>query len=616
MEFKCFIESDDGSFSREVFPYDIQDLGRETKREEGKIYYRFSPNKSITLIDYPKEGIDDASWALDFAKGNDLDRSTKLYFKIIRTSDGVEWLKTSFRFYDLEFETDEDHYVKAVFKPDMEDEYTVFENNKDKEFNIIQNVAGTDIVGSVKSILQFEITYLDKDLYPAQINSVKPSGDAWTTWYIDENPPDVRTLGGVAISVMIIWARQYIQITKNVGPAGWTKVTDESTKFFDVYVKSYSPEYSVPTSSEFLYLTCGEEADDTWFKLCSSTEILYVRPTVSRVCITYSKWVKKTVYNGGVYTDIELTFMGYYLKDCIQQLISNFSALNVKSTFLFNDPYPNGTVETDNYVTHTENILNKLYLIDKLDFKRPTASELTTIAKITLSNLNNDLFNLFQVYPFVDENGDYRYEHISYWLNNKELGIDLTQEYSQYLTDRSFKFDKIEIPNREKFSLPEAKSTDFLENEIKYDNVAPLEDGENIKDFTLKKLYTDCDAILTDLENSSNEGFVLIILDEDNNIKISEGLLSGEQVQNAELSFANLLPKYWIHDRPFYKGYINEVLTDFIMKYIKRGNPFKIMSNEDIDPKKLVKTYIGDGIVDKLTEYLNDDKDIELLYKI
>jgi hypothetical protein len=609
MEFKCFIESDDGSFSREVFPYDIQDLGRETKREEGKIYYRFSPNKSITLIDYPKEGIDDASWALDFAKGNDLDRSTKLYFKIIRTSDGIEWLKTSFRFYDLEFETDEDHYVKAIFKPDMEDEYTIFENNKDKEFDIIGRSTGSEVGVNYYSDIEFILT-----------QSSTPPDSTYklflTVVYL------VPLIGSQ--QERYIHAREFITIPRNEFISGWTDISDYKnemhiwTRHWDIGfsdIRDYFVIRQLGILSETVLdyynnLTILDQ-NRQYITLCDFTGNM--GPVYSGEAVYF--------YNDYYYNlRTKMTYkynIGHNLKNSIQRLLTQIDInLEIKSTFLFNDTYPNGTVVSDNYVTHTENILNKLYLIDKLDFKRPNASELTNIANITLSNLNNDLFNLFQVYPFVDENGDYRYEHISYWLNNKELGIDLTQEYSQYLTDRSFKFDKIEIPNREKFSLPEAKSIDFLENEIKYDNVAPLEDGENVKDFTLKKLYTDCDAILTDLENSSNEGFVLVILDEDNNIKISEGLLSGEQVQNAELSFANLLPKYWIHDRPFYKGYINEVLTDFIMKYIKRGNPLKIMSSEDINPKKLVKTYIGDGIVDKLTEYLNDDKDIELLYKI
>ena len=617
MDFKCFIESSDGSFSKEVFPHDIQDLGRETKDDPNNIYYRWGLNKEITLINYPAEGIDDAKWALEFSKGNNIDRSTKLYFKIIRTSDGTEWLKTSFRFYDLEFETDETHYVKAMFKPSIEDEYTVFENNKDKEFNIINNLSGTDIIGRVKSKLQIEIKYLQATRYPTYINESKPTGDGWTVWYIDENPPDAR------VSVLIIWVRQYIQITKNTNPIGWTKVTNESTKYYDVYVKSFAPEYISPNNSEILYLECGEKADNTWYKIGDSRDILMIRSSGEtdfkpfRRCVYFSKWVKKSVYNGGSYTNIQLTFKGYYFKDCIQELISNFSNYIVKSTYFFNDTLPDGTIITGNYVTQeNENILNKLFLIDKLDFKRPTASELTTIAKITLNDLNNDLFNLFQVYPHIDENGDYRYEHISYWLNKKELGIDLIQEYSEFISDRSFKFDKIKIPNREKFALPEARSIDFIENEINYDNVAPLEDGENIIDFTLKKLYSDCDSILTDLENSSNDGFVIVVLDQENNIKISEGLISGEQIQNAELSFANLLPKYWIHNRPFYQGYVNNILTEFTMKYLKRGNPIKIVSNKEIIPEKLVKTYIGKGIIDKLTEYLNDEKEIELLYNI
>jgi hypothetical protein len=638
--YKYYIETSDGSFSREIFPHDILDFGKTTKRNPGKKYYRWSPTKELTLIN------DDAIWASNFCKGNDISRDDKLIFKIIRQSDKYEWLKASFRFYDVEVETDDVHYAKAIFKPVTEDDYTEFELNKDKDYNII-----------TKELKKVTISYKSSGLEFVQ------------SYQLSEIPENYYYLLQVAThdssnTISTLYCREYAIVPESVSfySTGWIKIETDKNNL-SKWVRNWNVAY--PDLNEYVIIrkqTNNTEyiSGDTgqWYyfselpaySITTNNVDTTIEDREFTVIADYSanaaslpdghggsislRGQTVILYNDYAFAHTETNQIigivtarvAHNLKNCIQQLLDNFTTRKVKSSFFWNDPYPDGTTPIGNYVTQLQgsNILNNLYIIDKLDFKRPTASQLTTVANITLSDLNSDLYSLFQVYPFIDKNGDYRYEHINFWKG--EPGIDLTNLYPEFISDRSFKFDKIGV-GREKFSLPESKNTDFRDNNIEYDNIAPKEDGENADDYPVKKLYTDCDYILNNIESSSNDGFVFVILDmgtltissasiEINTIRVSYGRLSVKNIQNAELSWANLLFNYWKYDRPYSKGYINGVLINFTMKKIKRGAEIKLTAKEDIDPEKHVKTYIGEGTVDKLTEYLTGDKEIELVYDI
>lgn len=609
MDFRCYISG--STFSKEVFPFNIHDIARKAKKKDNEIYIRFELTEDLHFTNYPAENIDDATFLYNWVNGNsDISRDERLTLLIKQVDNGVEkdWWTGTFRFYDLKVTTDNTHYIDVVLKPDLQDDYTIFDNNKNKDFNIISGLTRNSVGIDYYTDVEFIIT--------------ESSSPPDSTWKLFKMVLYLPAAGFSPDHNRWIYAREYVSIPRLQTPSG-TGWTDLSEQYDDIHkwVRHWDTGFSgianyIVIKKYLIFQEIYTNYNDTTaeFDFYRDKQIIF-EGGIPGGWIVY-------LYNDYYYSlrvSISLNYsIGYTLKDSLQKLISYIDPTRtVMSSFLFNDNDEDGNTYYDNYVLNdgSLNKLTKSYLIDKRDFKRPNASQLTSIANVKLEDINKDLFTLFQIFPFIDKQGNYRYEHINYW--QRQLGINLKTNHDEFINDKySFDFDKVKFPNREKFTPIEAGSTDFLENSINYDNIAPVDYEENTEEFTTKILYTDVDYILRNLENTSDEGFVLVLLDDDDNIKVSTGVLSGYDVQNAYLSFANLIPLYWPYNRPYLKGYINGVLTEFTMKKIKQGEEIEIVSKEDIDPEKLVETYMGQGEVDELTEYLDGRKKIKLLYNL
>ena len=235
-------------------------------------------------------------------------------------------------------------------------------------------------------------------------------------------------------------------------------------------------------------------------------------------------------------------------------------------------------------------------------------------ANTTLKDILLMLQNMFNVYWAIDDNGKFRIEHKKYWDNNgsytiqNEVDIDLTLVYPTALIGSNEYSFEDNIPIREKFSFMESWRKDFIGVDIDYSEC--IKAGSTIE-YNVPVVTTDISQYLLSAY-ASKDGFCLFhCLSETWNptvyvwwagssYKIIEekGELSNLPYENAHLSWANLHENYWKYGRYLPYGKMNDKQTDFDVRPLKyqKAISFPYCVSE-FNPKKLIKTQIGNGIV-------------------
>ena len=153
-----------------------------------------------------------------------------------------------------------------------------------------------------------------------------------------------------------------------------------------------------------------------------SNWILIVNRWFNSVNIRY--WVKDTDIADNSYNVAYKN--GRKLKDVINYLFAQMGCgVTVISSFLFSDNYENETSPgTNNYVTGVLNQLTNIVIHQTTDIKRPNATQQATNLNVSLKELLEALQVLFDVQCFIDENGFFRIEHVSYF--DEQVGIDIS----------------------------------------------------------------------------------------------------------------------------------------------------------------------------------------------
>jgi hypothetical protein len=241
------------------------------------------------------------------------------------------------------------------------------------------------------------------------------------------------------------------------------------------------------------------------------------------------------------------------------------------------------------------------------------------VAKEYLLKLKDieDYFSSREIYAYIDSEGNYRIEHIKYFLATSV--IDLTQEaYRKYIRDRfDYSFDKIEVPKREIWSEKYFVNNPYKNQTIVYENDSLILDVENKKEYKLSAFLTDLDGILSDLESVSEDDFVLIALNT-LAVVVSNKDNLGVYHQNYLLSNEYLTEKFNIFDRPYHKGELNGVEIEFeSTKNIKKQKEVIVNDCElDISTDNGIKTYIGIAKIEKMAEDIYGKKTMELSYNL
>jgi hypothetical protein len=253
-------------------------------------------------------------------------------------------------------------------------------------------------------------------------------------------------------------------------------------------------------------------------------------------------------------------------------------------------------------------------------------------APVTLSAILSMLRDTMKVYWYIEDN-KFKLEHISWFKNggaysgSPVTSFDLTTLIQQKnkkpwgFVSSKYSYDKVDMAERYEFGWMDEVTEGFagypIEINSKYVQRGKIE-NVNISAFT-----SDIDYMLLNSGAISQDGFALFgaVWNSTNNryeLPYIERTVDGGKLrlQNGLMSFVYLHPNFWTYDLPSTDVTINE---DPYMRVhgVERKKKQKVAfpSLDDPNPLQLVKTYLGDGQIEKLSVNLQSRmNDIELKY--
>ncbi len=250
----------------------------------------------------------------------------------------------------------------------------------------------------------------------------------------------------------------------------------------------------------------------------------------------------------------------------------------------------------NNYVTENANHLTLLTLAQKSDIRRPTSSTPATTAMLSWNELMDILWGMFQVMWDYDEATDtINVEHISWWT--KALGMDLRGDPMTTATNK-YSYIKAEMPKYEKWIYAEADDSNFVGVPIWYNSKCVNDDPASNVWETNVGITTDLEHIINNDDAIVDEGFVMLCNYEDGGnyyVEFEGGMLDATVRLNMHLSCANLLERYFRHNRVLISGYLNDTLTTFwtAQKTKQQDCSIIICPVDAYDPNDGIATELG-----------------------
>lgn len=301
----------------------------------------------------------------------------------------------------------------------------------------------------------------------------------------------------------------------------------------------------------------------------------------------------------------------FTLSSCINVLLKEFApgitheATPEYSQFLYNTNNPISGQSFKLLISQKSNIING-------EYKTPAQK-----APITLQQIMTMLRDIYKCYWYI-EDGKFKIEQVSWFRNggaygyNPIIDYDLTQlenvrngKKLAFATSE-YSFDKVEMPERYQFEWMDDVTTPFeglpIEITSKYVTAGKIEEI-NISNFT-----SDIDLMLLNPGAISLDGFALFAAVMPSGGGQLELPFTRQTVDNVEyylqngyLAFINIQPTYWVYDMPARRFKINNTPNYAIGIERKKKQTFSFPANDDPNPMQLIKTYIGNGQVDKLS---------------
>ena len=303
----------------------------------------------------------------------------------------------------------------------------------------------------------------------------------------------------------------------------------------------------------------------------------------------------------------------FTLSSCINVLLKEFApgitheATPEYSQFLYNTNNPISGKSFKLLISQKSNIING-------EYQTPAQK-----APITLQQIMTMLRDIYNCYWYI-EDGKFKIEQINWFRNGGSYGYnpiidyDLTQlenvrngKKLAFATSE-YSFDKVDMPERYQFEWMDDVTTPFeglpIEITSKYVTAGKIEEI-NISNFT-----SDIDLMLLNPGAISSDGFALfaaVTPSGGGQLELPFTRQTVEDVeyylQNGYLAFINIQPTYWVYDMPARNFKINNAQSH-AMGGIERKKKQTLnfpAGTTDPNPMQLVKTYIGNGQVDKLS---------------
>lgn len=279
------------------------------------------------------------------------------------------------------------------------------------------------------------------------------------------------------------------------------------------------------------------------------------------------------------------------------------------SQFLYGSSNPISGLTFRLLVSQKTNIING-------EYQQPAQKVPTTLQQFT-----NMLRDCFKCYWYID-GGKFKIEHIQFFKNGGSYGggaiisRDLTKEINLRnglpwaFNTSEYSFDKVDLAERYQFEWMDDVTTPFeglpIQVISKYVTPGKIEEI-NISNFT-----SDIDMMLLNPGNMSSDGFALFAAVPPTSgsqwiLPFTRQTINGVEyfLQNGYLAFINLQSPYWMYDLPARRVSVNgsEVYAYGIER--KKKQTFSFPATDDPNPMQLIKTYIGNGQVDKLSVNLH-----------
>lgn len=303
----------------------------------------------------------------------------------------------------------------------------------------------------------------------------------------------------------------------------------------------------------------------------------------------------------------------FTLSSCINVLLKEFApgitheATPEYSQFLYNTNNPISGQSFKLLISQKSNIING-------EYKTPAQK-----APITLQQIMTMLRDIYKCYWYI-EDGKFKIEQVSWFRNGGSYGYnpiidyDLTQlenvrngKKLAFATSE-YSFDKVEMPERYQFEWMDDVTTPFeglpIEITSKYVTAGKIEEI-NISNFT-----SDIDLMLLNPGAISLDGFALFAAVMPSGggqleLPFTRQTVDGIEyfLQNGYLAFINIQPTYWVYDMPARNFKINNSQY-YALGGLERKKKQTLnfpAGTTDPNPMHLVKTYIGNGQVDKLS---------------
>ena len=303
----------------------------------------------------------------------------------------------------------------------------------------------------------------------------------------------------------------------------------------------------------------------------------------------------------------------FTLSSCINVLLKEFApgitheATPEYSQFLYNTNNPISGQSFKLLISQKSNMING-------EYQTPAQK-----APITLQQIMTMLRDIYKCYWYI-EDGKFKIEQVSWFRNGGSYGYnpiidyDLTQlenvrngKKLAFATSE-YSFDKVDMPERYQFEWMDDVTTPFeglpIEITSKYVTAGKIEEI-NISNFT-----SDIDLMLLNPGAISSDGFALFAAVTPSGggqleLPFTRQTVDGIEyfLQNGYLAFINIQPTYWVYDMPARNFKINNspyYALGGLERKKKQTLDFPAGST-DPNPMQLIKTYIGNGQVDKLS---------------
>lgn len=302
----------------------------------------------------------------------------------------------------------------------------------------------------------------------------------------------------------------------------------------------------------------------------------------------------------------------FTLSSCINVLLKAIApgitheATTEYSQFLYNASNPISGQSFKLLISQKSNIING-------EYQTPAQK-----APITLQQIMTMLRDVFKCYWYVD-GGKFKIEHVSWFMNGGSygdepvVGYDLTQLENirngkkWAFATSEYSFDKEEMPERYQFEWMDEVTEAFeglpIEITSKYVTAGKIED------ISISQFTPDIDYMLLNPGDISSDGFALFAAVEPAGggqleLPFTRQTINGVAyyLQNGYLAYINIQPAYWRYDMPAKHFTINGSPSSAIEVSRNKKQTLKFPAGDtDPDPMEMVKTYLGNAQIDKLS---------------